>query len=584
MKRHESDQAKANYWRMTPTVLAVGALHLSLFSLVGYGLLLKSADMTNNDVLGASTSLSGSMDVNGIAVQLGPEERIAGPSGDIDTPYFIEKEESGKLKGYTGNTRSIAFDIAADGSLGKSRVILDKGPKTNFDGCGAWILGSIYRGDGRNDRIGWYHAENDCNYSNGGQTHMTMAYMESKDGGETWEKPNYPKNQIITADKRLEALAASNTSNPSAHKVDDIGNGKIIKRGGYYYAFFGASTYQGTLDATITEGERLHVARANVTRGGKPGTWLKWYCVNASQPETCKWNERGIGGKSTAIPGSDGKSRFISWNVYLKRYITVRANGKQGFTMRVSQGTDILNWSPKRATLYPEVTFKNDPLVNEWGHGEENRNGFRQLYAYASVGSIDNADNNKDGAASDETGQVFYLYYAKLYSGQEFDQRSLMRRKVTLLASTTPSRVQLSAYKTDAGHLRMTTELPKPAQGYQKRKSPDVGYLLTSSAEGYAPLYECQLPNASDFYLVRDDTPNDAPYRPKGQDDWSHCSKDNLLVRKIGWISTTKTTEATIPLYNCYNKKLKDRFASAQRDCLGGTRGAILGYMLPALK
>jgi len=574
-------------WKSATPLIIVGVLLLGAAGFVGYAVWQKRGANAGGESGLGRERLSGVLGIDDITVQLGPEERIAGPSGDIDTPYFMEKDAAGVLKGYSGNTRSLVFDIGADGTLGKSRTILEKGPhRANFDGCGAWLLGSIYKGAEKNDRIGWYHAETDCAYDNDGQTLMSIAFAESKDGGKTWAKPNYPNNRTITADARLQALAVANKTKPDAHKIDDVGNGKVIKRGEYYYAFFGASTYHTTFEQVLAAGDKLHVARSNVKYHGKPGTWFKWYCTDPSQPETCKWSEKGIGGKSTAIPGSDGKSRFITWNTYLNRYIAIRANGKQGFTLRASQGANILSWAPKRETLYPEVTYKNDPEVNDWGYGEPNRNGKRQLYAYASIVSISGIDNNKDGSVSDETGQQFYLYYVKLYAGHEFDQRNLLRRKVTLLNNHGLSRVQLTAYKNDAGQLRMTTELPKAAQGYHIReKASAIGYLATFSAPGYVPLFECQLPGAKEFYLLRDNTPENAPYQTSdGKDDWSRCSDEYDLVRRVGWIATEPTGEATAPLYRCYSKTRQDRFVSGRADCNGATQRGIIGYMLPPLR
>ena len=67
---------------------------------------------------------------------------------------------------------------------------------SDFDYCGAWLNSAYTESDGT--IRGWYHAEYMCDYSNGGQTYKSVAYVQSTDGGRTFQKVNYPNNQILT--------------------------------------------------------------------------------------------------------------------------------------------------------------------------------------------------------------------------------------------------------------------------------------------------------------------------------------------------------------------------------------------------
>jgi hypothetical protein len=116
------------------------------------------------------------------------------------------------------------------------------------------------------------------------------------------------------------------------------------------------------------------------------------------------------------------------YNTYLNRFIAMPVFGRWGFAIDQSNGSDLLQWNPYPSTgmltVYPPVTYGDDPLV-DMGYGRTAAS--RQYYNYASLISPDGDSNS--------TGQVFYLYYMKLFPGDDFDQRYAMRRKVTLMLS-----------------------------------------------------------------------------------------------------------------------------------------------------
>jgi hypothetical protein len=74
--------------------------------------------------------------------------------------------------------------------------------------------------------LGWYHGECDCDYRHG-ITHKSTAFAESFDGGKTWQFPNYPNNQVVTADAAFDGQ----------EDLDDSGDGRVIKIGNYFYMF-----------------------------------------------------------------------------------------------------------------------------------------------------------------------------------------------------------------------------------------------------------------------------------------------------------------------------------------------------------
>ena len=102
-------------------------------------------------------------------------------------------------------------------------TLIGPGPAGKFDETGAW-LASAYQ-DG-NILTGFYHAEEHADYANGGQTHKSIAFAQSFDGGKTFVKPNYPNNQIITSNQ---------PEKPGW--ITGVGDLTVVQFNGYYYAY-----------------------------------------------------------------------------------------------------------------------------------------------------------------------------------------------------------------------------------------------------------------------------------------------------------------------------------------------------------
>lgn len=490
-----------------------------------------------------ATLEAGASPLTGFVVQIGPEERVFGPSGMVDFPFFSERTPSGKLVGFISNNDSYRTVSRRNAKLVKPKVILRRGGIGKFDKCGAWLIGSVYKVTAQR-WVAAYHAEaagrgdnNRCIY-NDESVVASIGLAESNDGGTTWRKPGYPHNRIITQDRAL-----------SGARGEDATMGRLLKMGNYLYLFYGA-TNRGDPDA-----KQLQVARSHVNDLGRPGTWFKYFCkprlVGGCEPT---WTEPGLGGRSTPIKGIDAKARWLVPNTFLQHHIAFYASGKKGFRLYVSNNADTalpMSWTGS-IPIYPPVSTERDRLVDQWGTRTARS---KQLYAYPSVVSVTGDSNTSD--------QTFYVYYVKLFPGGGFPERYLMRRKIVL--STTSSgahRVALTTYfsKQDG---RRHTSTERPQQASYRPQSTD-GYLAGQRVDGYRQVFDCK--RRADFVLRLD-----------------RCALGESPVRRVGWISPDPTISATVPIYRCYNVRKRNHFASTDRRCLGFRKETRLGFGLPAV-
>ena len=212
---------------------------------------------------------------------------------------------------------------------------------------GAWLYDVVNGGT----RIrGWYHAEEYRNHSqsplvNGTYTATwSIGYAESKNadtftkGTGSWSCGNstkYPNNRAITS-----------LSPPQLYSTvgeHGVGLPRVIQIGAYYYMYYTELTAVDNDPnsptnpvARVPGKSGLHVARALVSGGGCPGTWLKWHAGAFSTP--------GIGGDSDPIIADGAPDQYaamgsVSWNSWLARYVMVSL-GHGGFYLRTSTGID----------------------------------------------------------------------------------------------------------------------------------------------------------------------------------------------------------------------------------------------------
>ncbi len=470
-------------------------------------------------------------------VTLGAEEVVAGPVANyLDFPFFTMPTASGIIA-YSSNTQTFAFSGASLDTLHlptpdapASHAVIGPGPHGSFDACGAW-LASAYALTATH-WIGWYHAEHDCNYTTG-VTHTSMAFAESFDGGKTWQKTDYPHNQVVTPD------APRYKGDPAANRAGDA---KVIRQGKYFYMLY-------------YDGKSMYVARSLVSDQGRPGTWYKYYQGTYSQP--------GLGGHQTPV---EAAASSLTWNTYLKAYLSIFISAKYGFYLKVSAGDDITRWNALgndgTKSIYPLVSYPQDSRQDVW-FGRTASSG--EVYGYPSFIAPD--------GDSSYTGQVFYLYYMKLFAGTSFSQRYLMRRQMMLTLQSAPpfpALVDLARYQNpDTGVLRVFTEDVRPPEG--DRLTAIVGALLPYPSPGFHPLYECSIPLFRD-YLATDGSPS--------QDNWRGCGgRGTVFIRTIGWASDRQSSQTPIAIYRCFSSTRLNHFISTDPYCEGSTTEWLLGYI-----
>lgn len=460
-----------------------------------------------------STSLS-----TKLTVQIGPVEVIRGPDTVTDNPFHTLMGAT-SLQGYVANSSTWGY---TGGSLETLRpmsdIVLQAG--TGFDSCGAW-LNSVWQ-DGAVIR-GWYHAETECAYP---QTHKSVAYVESYDGGRTFVKVNYPNNQVVTA--------------PPAYTdpdLDDEGDHQVIRVGDYLYMYFIAS-----------RDWQVRVARSHVSQGGRPGTWYKYHNGSFSEP--------GIGGESSPIDPSGALTRsWVSYNSYLGSYLGfsyIQRDGKfAGYGFTVSPD-GISSW-----TTLPYLVLSSEGEY--WGRNPDSKD----LAEYLSLISV-----YGDGT---QIGDTFWLYYMYLNPGEDFDRRYLARRKIHIgrTTSNTPSdlvpHIALSEYQNLDDTWFTTTST---ALEYQLVDT--IGYLFTDEVPNSVPVYDCYIDFWHDHMLV----PND---------NTCGCG-DVHYLRRAGWISTVPF-DNSIQVYRCWDEAATNHFISTDPNCEGKTTEWPMGYLatIPSL-
>lgn len=477
------------------------------------------------------------------------EEEIAFKPNDIPSSFFdasfLTLKVPGGVRAFItqggGNTISLfGPDI---NNLNYEGVSLSKGSPGNFDECGAWLKG-IYPLSATHI-LGWYYSEEKCNYTAEVWTWRgSVAFVESFDGGKTWQKPNYPNNQTITNE---------NSFNNDTTK-DDVSGGRVINDGQYLYIFSNQSSDNQTF-----------VARSKISDQGRPGTWFKFHNTSFTEP--------GIGGKTSSIPALSAQVNII-YNSFLNRYMDSNATGRYGFYLYFSNlSSSIIDWtaypsingSPSKA-IYPRITDYNDMTVDEEKPVDVTTN---QAIYWSHYGSTIGLDGS-----SDDVGKEFYQYYVKVFKGQNAaTPRYLMRRKLTLSTSLSGNEyayLQLISYKKDNKTIATTEVLPVE-KGYQKENT--LGYILPYDSDNFVSLYLCHV-SFSDSYFI---TTVDA-----SQNNYQYCETQgqygDTFVRRIGYISQNPDNNK-IHLYRCLDETSSLNFVSINEDCEGKKKLSLLGYI-----
>lgn len=502
----------------------------------------------------APAAVAAAVPFGGFTIQLGPEERVYGPSGLTDFPYFSERTPSGTLVGFISNNDSYRVATRNNKSIHAPRKVLPRGRIGSFDKCGAWLIGSIYKRGSR--WVAMYHAEsagkgdnNRCIY-NDDSVVASIGRAVSHDAGKTWKKTG----QVLTQNRNL-----------TTAKSEDATMGRMIQVGDFLYLFYGASTANSGAGLQ----RKLHVARSHVDDLGARGTWRKWHCYQPAllQPRRCDFEgtgNEGLGGRSSPIAKIDPMARVIMPNTYVNKYVALAATGTKGFKLWISNFADtappVDPEDPAAETkfwdnsidIYPPVSSPSDGQVDNWNRTRR----AKQLYAYPSIVGA--------RGESHTSGQVFYIYYVKLFPGAGFPERYLMRRKLIISPEDSGlNRVALTTYlrKSD-GRRRTSTE--KPLDNAFRPKAGE-SYLLAKPRSGWVDVFEC----------VRNGT-----YRLRTE----QCASTERNYRRVGWIRPSAGDGATVPIYVCYRRSSNNHWATDDATCgTGARRAGLLGYGLPGV-
>ena len=454
------------------------------------------------------------------AFQVGPPELVMGPSKYIDS-LFNAIKVGNTVRGYVGNTHTLLLEgtSAADVAPTGDRAIEAGTGPTLWDDCGAWLEG-VAR-DERNPRLlrAWYHAEWQCDYP-ANQTHKSIAYAESRDGGRTFTKPGYPDNQVVT----------SPTGAVDGHHTGR-GGPSIIRRGSYYYMYF--------LNVLPDLRTVTSVARAPVSSGGVPGSWHTYTVDDYGRG---RWTQDARGGQAarldTALTAASASIHEPSGEVVLVRQSTTTG----GIVLQVSR--DGLGFT---ALPEPVVPYAPDQVRTDWSASTAG-----QIFGYTSIVAADGSRTWSD---------EFYLFHLYVFPGDTLQSgRYLVRRRVTVTdldETGARSTVALTRY-VGAGGDRSDTSAPMK-QTYDARGV--TGYLLGSPQPGRRPLYECTAAGGDRFLA-------------------GACGANAVEGRLAGYAYTDEQ-DGAVALHRCAGEG-GDVYASVDEACEGGRTLADLGYVFQA--
>lgn len=384
-----------------------------------------------------------------MAFRVGPAEVVMGPSRFIDS--LVNGIKVGDtVRAYVANTHTVVLEgsSAADLAPTGERALEAGTDPGQWDDCGAWLEG-VER-DVEDPRLlrAWYHAEWQCDYPNN-QTHKSVAYAESRDGGKTFTKPGYPRNQVLT----------SPTGSVEGHHTGR-GGPSIVRRGGYYYLY-----YLNVLPSlkTVTS-----VARAPVSSGGVPGSWRSYTVDDNGRG---RWEQDARGGAAAALD-TDPTAASASVHLPSGEVLLVRQDTQSGgITLQAStDGTDF--------TRLPEpiVPYLPSQIRTDWSGGTDG-----QIFGYTSIIGPDGSRFWRD---------TFYLFHLYVFPGDTLQgARYLVRREVSVTGareSRPRSTVALSSYA--GGGDRFATSAPlKPGPAFEGV----VGHLLATPSGDRRALFEC---------------------------------------------------------------------------------------------
>jgi hypothetical protein len=361
-----------------------------------------------------------------------------GPAGAVADDKFTEiRLPDGRFRGFTAAGETFAIDGKDPSDMrGPMRKVLGRGAPGTYDACGQWLQHAELVG---NTVLGWVHNETACNYSAGGQTHMSESLAFSNDYGLTWT--NY-------------GLILTGTDAPTVHAMTGEGGCTAVNgHDGYYYAY------------CTRPRDRANIAARAPVSDPRPGNWMKFY--------QGKWDQPGIGGEATPI----NKSGYA-----VARWITTGETLLLGWT---TKNNFVLHFSTDHANFssVPEPLLVLDP-------GSWKRPDPSEVLAYQTLIDAKTGTNQLSNS--------WLMVYMYVQPNEGFDKRYLVMRKVDVSITSSPVSPQVGVLLARWYHAKLrdrwsTTAPVPPANGSAYKLEKESGYLMTvaDSAKPSVELEDC---------------------------------------------------------------------------------------------
>ena len=455
------------------------------------------------------------LDLDDALFWVGPPELVMGPTTYVDSPLNAVRVD-GIVRGYVGNvsTALLEGDDVAD-LAPTDRLVVGRGDtESDFDWCGAWLDSVVQDPKDKGLLRAWYHAEDDCVYG-ANQTHKSIAYAESRDGGRTFTKPDYPDNQVVRSPTGAAAGHHTGRGAPS-----------VIRRDRYYYMY-----YLNVLPdlKTVTS-----VARATVRSGGVPGSWHNY-------TDDGSWTAPALDGPAAAL---DTRIAASSASIHAPsdEVVLVRQNAPSGGIV-LQTSRDGIHFHQLHEPLVP---YLDTQIRDDWSVVDD-----KQIIGYTSAVAPD---------GSREWGDTFYLFNMYVFPGDDLHGgRYLVRRQVTITKAPSGgpwSTVAVSTYgDTSSGADRFETSAPvKPDDPFDAV----TAYALATPAPDRQPLTECTSARGDRFLGVA-------------------CGQTAAEGRLVGYAYRDEQP-GTVAMYRCATDT-GDQFATLDAGCEGGRRLSTLGYV-----
>jgi len=406
--------------------------------------------------------------------------------------------------------------------------------QTRSRDCGTWLR---YTEKYKDYIRGWAHVETNCCYSNKGQTYASVAYVESRDDGKTFDYVEPNRNWPFFP-QSLFGPTPENFDEEYKGKFRGLEQISLVNAEGYLWAYM-----------SVRPGRRTVFRVLNDDKAKDRAHWEKW--LGDSWQDI---NKNDIQDQFSDY-GSGNHGIYPGYDVENEQFILVGFplyNPLGGKGILLSTSDDGVDFGTLDAPLVPkDPNTRTNPDT-----GELIPNHFENFRS-ASVVSKDGGNRYKDN--------TFFLYYTYQEPGDEKNQRSFVYREIRQVLRNSiqePTvKLALSRYeKKDGRDSWTTTTVPDYQVDTDYQVNPDyrfvndIGYILTKEKEGSIPLYDCVNKNSK-----------------KHVNRTSNCEAQEKKIRTLGYIypNDTDETQGLIGLYLCYDNTKNIYLIRTEAICNG---------------